>query len=71
MKFFSLVGVAIFTLVNLLVGLGCLVWAAYGAKGDIKADNKCCEGQLPVGLGSGFACSTLTLTLIFLIIGMM
>ncbi len=71
MEFYSLVGMAIFALVNLLMGLGCLVWAVYGAKRGLEADSKCYDGDLPVMVGSGFAFSMLTLTLIFLIIGMM
>ncbi len=67
----TLVGAAIFALVNLPIAPMCLVWAVYGAKGNLEAWSKCCEGHIPVILGSGFACSTLTLTLAFLIIGMM
>jgi hypothetical protein len=71
MEFFSLEGVAMFALVNLLIAPVFLVLAVYGAKRRLYAIDKCCESDLPVMVGSCFAFSMLTLTLIFLIIGMM
>jgi hypothetical protein len=72
MELFSLVAAAIFTLVNLLVGLVCLVWAVYGAKRGLDASDKCCEGQQSEMLGTGCVCSALTVTLMYLcLIGML
>ncbi len=69
---FSLEGGAVIALVNVLIAPVFLVWAVYGAKGDLDADDKCCEGQLPVIFGTGCACSALKVTLMYLsLIGML